>query len=494
MSASQARFLCLTARLSDNEMTQQNLTYTKQRLSENSQIINDQYLEALNKTKYQVLTGYNGTQANYADVSFNQMTGINSVACGKQYLVKDNSGKVLVSSDIAKAYEYGNGDFNKFLAKIGKGYTQSDINISDLEAPEKIHEAWDRYLASVGQSINDVDGKHILDFGYNAFERGGAASTESFDGYATYNVAHTIEDNGVEIQLYQDSEGYYKDNYPIIAQFNNEDHKIECGYVFGDEFHVLDNVGYNSETKKFTFSDYTDEDGRLKEFDILYADYINDGEAQIFESATSRLTFNGTNYTSETGKNYNVTVTSEVLNFEGATTAQRELYDYALAITEAYYNNKNSASSKNLEYDPQVVSHYKNIFNEMRTKGYTTVEEKYNVSATTASTNLKDPEWFIRQLKSGNLVLSYFSSTEKQFVGTTIDDDESIAEKEDKSAMAIAEQVYQSAMDNLEHQDKQLDLQLNRLESEHNAISNEIEAVKTVLKKNVEGSFKTFNG
>ena len=136
-------------------MTQQNLAYTKQRLSDNSQIINDQYLDALNKTKYQVLTGYNGTQANYADVSYNQMTGLNSVACGKQYLVKDNTGKVLVSSQLAAAFNKGNGDFNKFLAALG--YTQSNLNIKATDAKEKIHEAWDKYLASVGQSINDVD-------------------------------------------------------------------------------------------------------------------------------------------------------------------------------------------------------------------------------------------------------------------------------------------------------------------------------------------------
>ena len=167
MSASQARFLCLTARLSDNEVTQQNLAYSKQRLSDNSQMINDQYLEALNKTKYQVLTGYNGNQANYADVSYNQLTGCNTVAAGKQYLVKDNTGKVLVSNAIALAYAYGYGDFNKFLTKIDGGYTQSDLNIKDIDAEDKIHDAWDKYLASVGQSeIAD----HILKFGFYNFD------------------------------------------------------------------------------------------------------------------------------------------------------------------------------------------------------------------------------------------------------------------------------------------------------------------------------------
>ena len=488
MSASQARFLCLTARLSDNEVTQQNLAYSKQRLSDNSQMINDQYLEALNKTKYQVLTGYNGTQANYADVSYNQMTGCNTVACGKQYIVKDNTGKILVSNAIAQAFAYGNGDFNKFLTKIDGGYTQSDLNINDVDAEEKIHDAWDKYLASVGQSIDDIDGKHILNFGYTAFD------DTSYNGYATYNTAYTTGLNGEEIQLNKDADGYYKDNYLITAKKDAMTGIITCGFQVGDDFHELENVSYNTESKKFTFTDFTDEDGELTEYDALYADLTANSDAKVFESSKNHLEFNGTNYSSETGFTHDVTVTSTPLNFEGSTTAQRELYDYALAITEAYYNNQNAHSADNLTYDPQIVNHYKNIFNEMRTKGYTTVEEKYNTTHEKASTNLKDPQWFVKQLKAGNLVLSYYSTTEKKFIGTTLDDDESITEKEDKSEIAIAEQTYQKAMDNLENQDKQIDLRLNRLESEHNAIQTEIEAVQSVLKKNVENSFKTFNG
>ena len=59
--------------------------------------------------------------------------------------------------------------------------------------------------------------------------------------------------------------------------------------------------------------------------------------------------------------------------------------------------------------------------------------------------------------------------------------------------MAIAEQVYQTQMDNLESQDKQFDLQLNKLESEHNALQTEYDSVKSVISKNVEKSFNIFN-
>jgi hypothetical protein len=120
----------------------------------------------------------------------------------------------------------------------------------------------------------------------------------------------------------------------------------------------------------------------------------------------------------------------------------------------------------------------------MRTSGYTTVANE---------TNLKDSEWFVKQLKAGSLTLSYYSTVDKSFVGTTLDDDESITEKEDSSAIAVAEQVYQTEMDKLEAQDKQFDLQLNKLESEHNSLQTEYESVKKIVSQNVEKSFNVFN-
>ena len=120
----------------------------------------------------------------------------------------------------------------------------------------------------------------------------------------------------------------------------------------------------------------------------------------------------------------------------------------------------------------------------MRTCGYTTIKDEIH---------FKENEWFVRQLKAGALTLSYYSTVEKSFIGTTIDDDESITEKEDKSAIAIAEQEYNASMDRIEKQDKQFDLQLSKLESEHNALQTEYDSVKSIISKNIEKSFNIFN-
>ena len=46
----------------------------------------------------------------------------------------------------------------------------------------------------------------------------------------------------------------------------------------------------------------------------------------------------------------------------------------------------------------------------------------------------------------------------------------------------------------LQAQDKNLELRLSQLNTEHSAIQTEIDAVSKVLNKNIETSFKTFNG
>ncbi len=45
----------------------------------------------------------------------------------------------------------------------------------------------------------------------------------------------------------------------------------------------------------------------------------------------------------------------------------------------------------------------------------------------------------------------------------------------------------------IQGQDKDLELRLKQLDTEENAISTELDAVKKVISKNVESSFKTFN-
>ncbi|CDE89240.1 TPA: hypothetical protein CPT81_06400 [Candidatus Gastranaerophilales bacterium HUM_20] len=456
MAAGQARLLSITARLTNNENTGQSVSYSKQRLADQTQQITNEYNEALEATKLTVLTGFNGAEANYTDISYNLMTGLQMADSTKQYIVTDAKGKILVTNDIAKAYEKSNGNYNMFLANLtgattskgGKAYSQADITVSKanekwvkldadgkpveaaageagaydnnsdtVAAKQKIHDAWDKYFSTVG--INLGDNEH--DFGFS------------------WTETYTLDEDGNKV------------------------------YSIGDGY-----AGYAR----------TDENG----------DYIKDASGNIIY---------------------------DPINYEGTTDEQRELYDYAMALTEAYlrvntgdetvpfkveYNADNYNTAANAE-NKTDFTYYKNIFNKMQSSGYFTYTNKpgeadenhiyADVGTGTAGNVQKSPladnVAFEEALRNGTLRLEYYSTTDRAFKSTTISDDSCIQEVADERAIARAESKYTQDMTDLENKDKKLDLELKRLDTEHSALQTEYDSVKSVVDKNVESSFKIFS-
>ncbi len=464
MAASQARLLSITARLTNNENTGQSISYSKQRLSDQTQQITNEYNEALSATKLTVLTGFNGAEATYSDISYSLMTGPQMAENTKQYIVTDTKGRILVTNDIADAYEKSNGNYNQFLANLtgatvatnGKSYFQSDLSVNrndetwkkldadgnevdavpgepdaydtnseTLAAKQKIHEAWDAYFATVG--INLGDDEHDFGFSWNEL-------------YVTNADGDYIDKNGNVITADQAKAGL-----GVTA--------VGCGYV-----------GYSG----------VDADGN------------------------------------------NI---SGPINYEGTTPESRALYDYAMAITEAYLRvNRPGETNFSTEFNADdynttansdntsLINYYKNIFNKMQSSGYFTYTSKpgeadenhiYSDEGTgTAGTVQKSPLYdnitFEEALRDGSLRLEYYSTTDKAFKSTTISEDSCIQEVSDERAIAQAESKYNQDMADLENKDKKLDLELKKLDTEHSALQTEYDSIKNVVDKNVENSFKTF--
>ena len=375
MSASQARLLSLTARMTDNENSAQDITYSKIRLANQTQELNNEYLDALDATKLTVLTGFNNSEEVYTDISYGLMTGYNTVATGKQYVVTDAKGRVLVTAQYAAAFEAGNGDLNKFLAELGDSQATIDVSensgASDTDkalAKQKVHEAWDQYLTSVG--LHYGDDEHGLEFGYTSF------GNDPYNGYPTYTLID-----------------------------------------------------------------------------------LNTGEKS-----------------------------TKALVYEGSTQEQREFYDYAVALTEAYYGTSDSINTLKTAADSENAGYVKyltNIFQKMLSAGYYTEDEP--------NETIKDNAWFEQQLRDGKLLLEYYSTTEKKFVSTSIDSDTAIQEVEDERELSLIEQEYNNKLDDLEAKDNQFDLELKKLDTEHNALQTEYDAVKSVIEKNVEKTFNIFS-
>lgn len=128
MSSSQARLLSLTARLSDLEYSAQSISNGKIRLADQSEDASKKYMEALDKQKTTVL---NPDTLGYVDATAYNLTTYNAVSStDKQRFIKDSSNKVLVTSNIASAYNSANGNLSTFLSAVQTSVGASNYNAS----------------------------------------------------------------------------------------------------------------------------------------------------------------------------------------------------------------------------------------------------------------------------------------------------------------------------------------------------------------------------
>lgn len=670
MAASQARLLSITARLTNNENTGQSISYSKQRLADQTQQITNEYNEALSSTKLTVLTGFNGAEATYSDISYNLMTGLQMAENTKQYIVTDTKGRILVTEELANAYKQSSGNYNQFLANLG--YSQSDMTVQNtatlsendkINAATKLHEAWDKYFATVGINLGNVEhdgyleefkwnntwstneqGKY-LDKNGNVIDTSGKTADEiaailqnqgySFvgSGYTSYILINAdgqpIDENGNILYktnadgnvVNADGEAVDKDTYSedVAKNPNYElkyvdkttgnvvgfdaysadittNSKYKKGYQQADGTVITDYDGYSNNVKNTSTNKqrYVDKNGNIVAFDkdsnndnkndsystaitnnpdytLRYVDkdnniidyddfsdttklgtlgyYYDDGKGNLVkENYDSYSEYNQYNtnyelryYDKTTGElvpydEYSDDAKSEIqydsskfvykpINYEGTTQESRDLYDYAMAITEAfmrteesltdaqkaqnqYYDLSNYKSASNAD-NTSALKYYKNIFTKMQTSGYftyTTTAAKANsdpehykyasigtgTAGNVQKSPLKDNVTFEDALRDGTLRLEYFSSTDKDFVSTSISEDNCIQEVSDDRAIAAAESKYNQDMADLENKDKKLDLELKKLDTEHSALQTEYDSVKNVVDKNVENSFKTF--
>ena len=107
MAASQARLLCITARIHDVEYQAQSIQNAKTQLATLSDRAYQDYLEALDATTLTLNTINSAGEKSLITANFNTLCSRNRVtaANGKEYAIRDKNGKLLVENDIFNSYE-----------------------------------------------------------------------------------------------------------------------------------------------------------------------------------------------------------------------------------------------------------------------------------------------------------------------------------------------------------------------------------------------------
>jgi len=123
LSASQARYVFCTSRMSAIEYEAQRIESDKIQLATQRDDLYQEYCKALDATKIQVAYMCNSKQT-YVDATFSNLTSYDPYRV-KQYALKDTkSGKIIVEEDVAKNYEVFNNDKYAFAYAM-MGFSES---------------------------------------------------------------------------------------------------------------------------------------------------------------------------------------------------------------------------------------------------------------------------------------------------------------------------------------------------------------------------------
>lgn len=109
--------------------------------------------------------------------------------------------------------------------------------------------------------------------------------------------------------------------------------------------------------------------------------------------------------------------------------------------------------------------------------------------------NCMDSDYLENKLRSGEWFLEKHNPNvgeSEDWISTSWQGESSIEDVNDKSDDGTAEAEYTQQSDFFKSQDRVLELRMKQLDTEHSTIQTEMDSVKKVIDKNIEGSFKTF--
>jgi len=100
MSASQARLLSLTSRMHDLEAQAQSIQYSKLDLVNSKNDVYDEYMDALDSTKYQMsVVTLNGNE--FVDMTYTNMVMANTAGVHSMYAITNAKGQIMLPEQIA---------------------------------------------------------------------------------------------------------------------------------------------------------------------------------------------------------------------------------------------------------------------------------------------------------------------------------------------------------------------------------------------------------
>lgn len=458
ISASQARLLSITARLTSNEYESQQISNAKMRLATKSEQASNEYIAALNTRQLQFVTYDAQGQAITEALTANALYQYSDMK--NQYALLNANGQAMVSTLDAKNFEKA-ASLTEFLAFYGveKTYKTESLaaNALKLETDSNIDENGNNiggvrdYLTKWEKAIDAAIASRYPD---DAGNEGALASDERFQldkAAAFYEYGEALSFYEKQVTLY--NSGVNVDISGATERLSTAKQKYSDTITF-DKW--VQSKAYETSTAK--------KDG-VYENSMKYYEVLEEFLAEAEDLGCTNITKAGDN---------------GAFKYNDATKAQW--------YTNLWYKMNGASSDKSVQgnraanytvLDPKLAAS-KDWLQDALEQGIISIE----VASYKDASNLVEDESRPLTVK-----LQGISWTPTEY-GSCID----FTEVDDEAAIAKAEAEYQKKNNEISAKDKRYQSKIKTLDTEHNALKTQYESVKSAMTKNIDRSFKTFSG
>lgn len=529
MSASQARLLTITARLTSNEYESQQISNAKTRLAAKSQEASRDYIAALDAQCLQFVTydaqGAQVTQNLTANALYNYSEFKN------QYMLSNVAGQSLVlSPDVINFRNSKNLD--EFLACYG---IEKIYKSESMANAAKRLQCGSNEVAYIDVHGNPVNG--VRDF-YDNWEaavdmaKNASYSHDVVSGFppVTTSVLYNAREAWNEDKLYYKTYLEGKQDAYRQAEANAADDPSDNNLLAlkaAAEAQVAAAQHYNSCIDFDTWAqwmafacDFSQVNNNIVTgSDILQAPISGIGPlTPVIINAGSRDTYYS--YLNNATKDGSPVYQDSMKYFEVVNEFLSEAEDIGCTTLEDTYQYSDEPKAQwytNLWYQMNGDSTFKSTIGQNETN-FTILDNSLAMSSDWIKKGIKDgtinfsavanekeltklnidinSNGFTEQIGTGKLLGNPLNIKLRGITwrNTELSACSEFIQKDDDAAIARAQAEYERKTNEISAKDKKYEAKIKTLDTEHNALQQEYNSVKSAMDQNIERSYKTFNG
>lgn len=467
LAASQARLLMLTSRKSDIEAKLMQVANQKLALSRDSANLSSDYTSALN-TKKLTWAVDNGTKS----LTYDLLMRPNLDNDTGQYIITNaTNGRVILD--------------DKYISTLGLSKLGNEGSLVSSISKASFLQA---LLGCTADSAN----------AYIADSKTATATAKTFT--TQYNDANIISDSGLLTT--------YSNKSISVGSATNLDSTIRS---------ISSSMGSQLENNLLTYLGSSYQSKLSDALDYAYRATYNKFACNINDTdSTNGVTLSGSLALSSGGSANTNRLTSD-MNVDGGQLINTFLSYFDLYCAQNYGGTSQSAvgnnstvrtitgsggtGTKTTDFVADTTSstattvdiNNNNMSDIYEASYYLKLYDAINSAGWQSGSNVDDKSYLETQVLQGNIAIKQKQTDGTWLKTSTSDSDCPLQSESDSEAITIAEAQYTASKDLLSSKEQKLDLTTKRLDTEHSAITTEVESIQSVIKKNIERSFKIFN-